>query len=229
MKRTALALVALLATSVSLSAQIPQWMPGADDPELEVAPLPPKVEPLPSDLLYVQMLLMTPADIKEPVPDEEQWPSIRAAFLKVSMDWQILDERECRYYMAKRDDFQGDLTILRNRYQEFKDLPKVEEAGWLPPCDISAKLIAFNRAYKSHLETRLIWESDRADIIRVVIDETEQCYQVWDAIRGARSEWAYVTQRRLSLARAKKLMGEAAYNRFELPEYVPIWRFTPLN
>jgi hypothetical protein len=74
-----------------------------------------------------------------------------------------------------------------------------------------------------------VWESDRADIITQAINETQQLYHVWDAVRDARCEFYYVTVRRQALLKLRGLIGENDYYEAKLPPYVPIWRFTEIK
>lgn len=179
----------------------------------------------PSDLVLAAMLLSAPVGTIEQAPTQDRWPILQSALHKTAIEWEILDSRETRYVLAKLDDFQEDLDFLRKRRVDFENLPKVAESERLPTRQLINDYIRFNRAYRKNLETRLLWEPDRADIIGDAIQETERLYKIWDAMRDAKCEFHYVTVRRLALRKLEDMMGSDAYTSGDLPPYVPEWRF----
>ena len=72
----------------------------------------------PSDLLFAAMLLSAPMGTPEAAPTPERWPAVRDALHQTAVDWEILDSRERRYVLTKREDFQDDLDFLRKRRAE---------------------------------------------------------------------------------------------------------------
>jgi hypothetical protein len=179
----------------------------------------------PSDLFLASVLLAAPVGTPEQVPHADQWPVMRAALHQAAIDLEILDPRETRYVLAKVEDFQEDLDFLRKRRADLADAPRLAECERLPDRRAVSEYIRFNRAYRKHLDTRLVWEADRADLIGEAIRETDRLYQTWDAIRDARCDFQYVTVRRLALKRLRDRIGESAYESGEMPPYVPEWRF----
>jgi hypothetical protein len=179
----------------------------------------------PSDLLFAAMLLSAPMGTPEQVPHADRWPAVQAALIQTAKDWEILDERETRYVLAQPEDFQADLDFLRKRRADLADAPLLIDAARLPERRLMDDYIQFNRAYRKHLEIRLVWESDRAAIISEAVRETERLYRLWDAMREARSDYGYVTFRRMALKRLKDGVGGEAYMAGTLPPYVPDWRF----
>ena len=179
----------------------------------------------PYDLVLAATLLTAPPGTPEPVPDADRWPAVQAALHQTAVEWEILDSRETRYVMSRVEDFEADLNLLRRRYAELADAPKLSDAARFPDRRAVNDLIRFNRAYRKHLETRQVWEADRADAIRAAVLETDRLYRVWDAVRDARCEFYYVTVRRQALKKLKEMIGDDAYSLGELPPYVPEWRF----
>src|SRR5215470_7138874 len=116
-----------------------------------------------SDLILAAALLSAPVGTPEQTPSEANWPSVRDAIHKLAIEWEIMDERESRYVLATRDDFQDDLNLLRKRYVELADAPKLIECRRLPDRNAVNEYIKFNRAYRKHLEEMALWELDRAD------------------------------------------------------------------
>jgi hypothetical protein len=175
------------------------------------------------------MLLTSPAGTPEQVPPPDRWQVVQAAIHQTAIDWEILDSRETRYVLAKPEDFQDDLDFLRRRRIDFEDAPKVGESDRLPNRQAVNDNIRFNRAYRKNLDTRLLWEPDRANVIGDAIRETEKLYKIWDAMRDAKCEHHYITVRRLALKKLKEMVGPEIYLTGESPPYVPDWRFTAVR
>jgi hypothetical protein len=182
-----------------------------------------------NDLVLAALLLTTPAGTPESCPPAEQFPALRDSILKVAIEWEILDPRETRYMLTKPEDFCCDLNVLRRRYHELKDAPKVGEAYRFPDRKHVNELVRFNRAYRKHLETRQQFEFDRTGLFMEAIQETDQLYQVWDAVRDSRCDFYYIMVRRQALQRLKEMLGNEAYQMAELPPHVPVWRFNDLD
>ncbi|MBX9580413.1 MAG: hypothetical protein K2X87_08905 [Gemmataceae bacterium] len=181
----------------------------------------------PCDLILAAALITAPPGCPEPTPAADRWPAVRAALVKTALDWELLDERETRYVLARAEDFDGDLNLLRRRHADLADAPRLADAGRFPGAETVNEAIRFNRAYRKNLEVRQLWEADRSDAIRVVVAETDRLYKAWDAVRDARCEFYYATVRRAALKRLKEMVGEDAFAAGELPPYVPEWRFQP--
>ena len=179
-----------------------------------------------SDLVLAALLISAPPGTPETPPSAERWSVVQAALHKTAIEWEILDERETRYVLARLDDFEPDLNLLRRRYVDLADAPKVADAARFPDRQAVNEFIRFNRAYRKTLETRQVWEADRADAIRIVVLETDRLYRVWDSVRDARCDFYYVTVRRQALKKLQEMLGQDAYTAGDLPPYVPEWRFT---
>lgn len=177
------------------------------------------------ELLVAAMLLTIPPGNPCAPPDAADWPKLKEAVVRVALEWEILDSREAKYYFMRPEDFCGDVNMLRRRYRELEGAPKLAEAQRLPAEAVAAELVRFNRAYHKHIEARCRHETDRAVALQVVLDETKQLYQIWDAVRDSRRDCFYVTARRQSLRKLRDLVGDEAYRRGELPPAVPTWRF----
>jgi len=170
-------------------------------------------------------LLTTPPEVPDPPPDVQDWPAVQAAIQSLAVKWEILDPREVRYVMARREDWENDIALLRRRYQELKDAPKLCDAQRFPDRNTVNDLLAFNRAYRRHVDARQALEQDRGPRLRAALKETDYLYQVWDSVRDARCEYYYITVRRQALRRLREMIGPEAYDSATLPPYVPLWRF----
>lgn len=177
------------------------------------------------DLIVAAALLSAPPGVPEEPPTPERWPAVQEALHKTAIRLEILDERETRYVLARIEDFESDLELLRRRHEELRDAPLLADSDRLPAREAVNQLIQFNRTYRTYLEGRQVWEADRADVIGVALSETDRLYRVWDSVRDARCEFYYVTVRRQALKRLRDTLGETAYGATELPPHVPAWRF----
>lgn len=178
-----------------------------------------------NELFLAFMLLTTPPGLQEAPPSEENWPALREALQKTAIDLEILDKRESAYLFAKRPEFSDDLNILRRRYVEFLDAPRVSESYRLPERNLVNDLIQFNRGYRKHLTDKQTLERDRAEQYDVAVMETDRLYKVWDCVRDARCDFYYVTVRRAALKKLRAAIGEEAFVMGYLPPNVPIWRY----
>lgn len=175
--------------------------------------------------LLAATLLTTPPDVPEPAPAADDWPVVQEALQKLAVEWEILDPRETRYVLARPEDFENDLNLLRRRFQDLKAAPKLSDCQRFPDRGTVSELLAFNRSYRRHLDARQPLEQDRGDGLRAALQETDWLYQVWDAVRDARCEYYYVTVRRQALKRLQTMLGTDAYAAGQLPPFVPLWRF----
>jgi len=175
--------------------------------------------------LVAATLLTTPPDVPEPAPAADDWPAVQESLQKLAVEWEILDPRETRYVLARPEDFENDLNLLRRRYQNLKSAPKLNDCTRFPDRGTVNELLAFNRTYRRHLDARQPLEQDRCDGLRAALQETDWLYQVWDAVRDARCEYYYVTVRRQALKRLQTMLGQDAYAAGQLPPFVPLWRF----
>lgn len=178
-----------------------------------------------ADLFLAFMLLSTPPGLVESPPTEERWPAMRGAIQKVAIDLEILDKRESAYLFAKRAEYSEDLNILRRRYVEYADAPKLGDSERLPDRTVVNDLIQFNRSYRKHLTEKQTLERDRCERYDIALSETDRLYKIWDAVRDARCDFYYVTVRRAALRKLKTAIGEEAFLQAQLPPNVPTWRY----
>ncbi len=178
----------------------------------------------------VAIALLTGApNTPEPLAHTETFVSLHSALQTVAMEWEILDPREVRYVLARPEDFEADLNLLRRRYADLADAPPLSDCERLPDRATINDLLAFNRSYRQHMDAcqpvrmAYSWE------FRTAIQETDQLYQVWDTARDARCEYYYVTVRRQALKKLRELIGNEAYNTCQMPPYVPLWRFQSVD
>jgi hypothetical protein len=182
-----------------------------------------------SDLILAAALLSAPAGTPEPTPPESSWTATRDAIHRVAIDWEVMDERESRYVMATRDDFQADLDLLRKRREELADAPRLADCRRLPPREVVNDFLRFNRAFRKTLEERAQWELDRASLFHSVMQETDRLYRQWDAVRDAQCDFYYVTVRRAALKKLRDAIGGDAFATGHMPPYVPDWRFAAVR
>lgn len=146
-------------------------------------------------------------------------------FQFVAIALEVMDVRECRYLLAKPEDWANDVACIRRRWQELYDAPLLEDVGRWPAREVANELLLFNREYKrQYLEVLLVLYPMDSQIERA-LDETEQLYLIWDSLRDARCEYYYTHIRRQALKRMRDKLGHELYQAGEMPPAVPVWRF----
>ncbi len=155
--------------------------------------------------------------------------SLRTALQQLAVAWEILDPREVRYVLARAEDFPGDLKLLRRRYRNLHGAPALSECQRFPDRSMVNELLTFNRTYRNFLTARQPVDLVHGEELRAALNETDQLYQIWDAVRDARCSYYYVTVRRQALKQLRELIGMEAFYRGQLPPHVPIWRFPEID
>jgi hypothetical protein len=181
------------------------------------------------EFLLAAAILVQPPDTPETAPPPELLPVVRLAMQTLAVEWEILDPREVRYVLARPEDFTSDINLLRRRHAELGDAPPAQDCCRFPERTTVNEYLAFNRAYRQQIDVRQPGEPARWWELRTALQETDYLYQIWDTVRDARCEYYYVTVRRQALKRLREMLGEEAYYSGQLPPYVPLWRFAPIN
>jgi len=174
-------------------------------------------------------LLTAPPDTLDPRDAARLHQVLGPALQGLAVDCEILDPRENRYVLAQPQDFAADLKLLNGRYRELLAAPRLEECARLPERALVNEMMAFNRAYRNDLVTRLALDTIHEDELRAALTETDHLYRIWDAIRDARCDYYYITVRRQALLQLREMIGAEAYYSGNLPPHVPVWRFPVLD
>ena len=175
--------------------------------------------------LLAMVLLSNPPGAADPPGLEAHHGVLQKPLQQLAVQMEILDSREFGYILARPEDFATDLHILRHRFHELANAPNVDDAARFPERAIANDLLAFNRAYRQHIDVRQPIELVHWWELRTALQETEHLYQVWDKVREARCDYYHVTVRRQALKSLRELVGDEAYYTAELPPAVPVWRF----
>ncbi len=165
---------------------------------------------------------MKPAESSD---DLDALITVRPAVRELALDWEILDTREVRYVLTRGEDFASDLKLLRRRYADLCDAPPLYDCMRFPDRSLVNDMLAFNRAYRQHLDNRQSMELANAWQLHEMLLEADRLYQVWDLVRDTRCDYYYVTVRRQALKKLKEMIGDQAYYSGTLPPHVPVWRF----
>lgn len=181
------------------------------------------------DFVLALALLTAPPDTVDTTLSAEACDRLRPVLQTLAVQMEILDSREVRYILARQEDFQSDLNLLRRRYRDLADAPPVTDSLRFPEREAINEMLSFNRAYRQYIDTRQTVELSHWWEHQATLQETEQLYQVWDTVRDARCEYYYVTVRRQALKRLREQLGEQHYYSGQLPPYVPVWRFHAMN
>jgi hypothetical protein len=182
-----------------------------------------------SECVMAMVLLVAPPGSPAPEITTEEFPALQAALHQCGVEWEILDPRETKYVLTRHEDFQSDLDLLRKRYQDLKDVPKIADAQRFPERAVVNEMLSFNRQFRKHLESTSLIESHRANYFGMAMRETDRLYQIWDSVRDARCDFYYVTVRRQAMKKLKCLVGGESYFAGDLPPYIPTWRFQEMD
>jgi hypothetical protein len=184
---------------------------------------------LPLDYLLAVALLTSGPEVGDvPVPGDGL-AAVRPTLQSLAVNWEVLDPREMRYVLTRQEDFSSDVKLLRRRYRELADAPPLQDCMRFPDRALINELLAFNRAYRQHLDNRQALEQAFWWELREAVQETERLYEVWDTVRDARCDYYYITVRRQALKKLRATVGENAYWSGRLPPHVPIWRFARID
>ena len=173
------------------------------------------------DLVYAAFLLTSPVDAPAPTPDAQHWEAVKAGVHCLAITWEILDARETSYILTRPDEFAADIATLRGRYHEFRDAPRLVEAGRLPDRETANMLIRLNRDQRQLLDNRRQLERDREHALSAAISDLDVRYCFWDAVRDAQCQYIYVTSRRKAMAQVRDAVGVTAWNQGEWPGVIP--------
>jgi hypothetical protein len=139
------------------------------------------------------------------------------------MKLEILDRLET-HILSQPAEVATDLKVLLDRYHELVAAPPLRECQRLPERAVVEDMLAFNRIFQKDLKARLELDRVHAVDLQAALEETEQLYQVWDAVREARCEYYHVTSRRRALQQLRNLIGMDAFYSGQLPPHLPLWR-----
>ncbi len=175
--------------------------------------------------LLIAVALLTNHDPLAGVPDPAALyrglaPSVR----QVAIYWQILDRRETQDILSDSCHFAEDLDLLQKRLADLRGAPAAYEGDRLPDREQVSNYLTINRTYHQELTERLRLDQAHSEEIRAALQETDQLYHIWDAVRDARCKYYYVTVRRQALRELRSLVGDAAFYSGQLPPPLPIWR-----
>lgn len=152
-------------------------------------------------------------------------PIIMASLQAVAVRLEVMDPRELRYVLARLEDFQSDVKLLRRRFHDLRGAPLLIDSERFPNRDIVSQWLAQNRVYQSHLLVKqdiykdFYWEYNN------VINDNDWLYKVWDTVRDCRCEYYYVTVRRQALRKLIELVGPECYYSGVLPPPVPLYAY----
>jgi hypothetical protein len=142
-----------------------------------------------------------------------------------AVDWQLLDPKETARMLTNPADFTQDLQVLQRRYHELLTAPWLQELQRFPDRKLVDQQIGFNRAYHKELTEQIELDRVRKDELREALEETDQLFRIWDALRDAQTDHYMITYRRQALAQLRELMGLEAFVGGQMPPALPIWRF----
>lgn len=160
--------------------------------------------------VYIAALLTLPLPIPETPP-----PGCYDALKEVANLIELTDARD------HWGEWPYEVDWCRRWLQLLEDCPPISLAESLPPADLCAERLAFNRRLQAHWQYHAsgTWQ---ADAIRVVLDDLQWREVCWGCAAQARSGDA-IRCRRLALRRLLEMTDGAG-----LPAHVDLGAFRPL-
>lgn len=145
--------------------------------------------------------------------ETELWAeAIRPQLTAVAIGAEVVDAKEGSVGLA----------VIRDRFRQYGSMPTLADCNRFPPRALLNEWLAENRKYRQELLTRLAIDRVHEHELRGAIEECDTLYAMHDALRDASCEYYYVTVRRESLDRVRRLIGERAYYAGALPPPIPI-------
>src|SRR5215471_20374273 len=109
---------------------------------------------LPLDYVLAAALLTAPPDAADPAGAAETYAVACRMLQHVALDWDILDPREVRYVLTRKEDYKSDMALLRRRHYDLADAPPLHDCMRFPPRPVVTQMLSFNRTYRENLEKR---------------------------------------------------------------------------
>ena len=183
----------------------------------------------PLDYLLAAALLAAPPDTVDPPAALDAYLALAPTLQELALAWEILDPRETRFVLTRREELKADFELLRRRRHELADAPPLHDCMRFPPRPLVSELLDFNRQYREHLEQRRTVDTARAWEHQEALAEAERLYNIWDSIRDSRCDYYYITVRRQALKKVREAIGVEAFYNGHYPPHVPVWRFRPID
>lgn len=183
----------------------------------------------PLDYLVAAALLASPPGCEDLPASADIYLHLAPTIQHLAISWEILDLRESRYLLIRKDDFRSDMNLLRQRFHELLDAPPLPDCMRFPPRQVVSELLGFNRSYREHLEKCRVAGATPDRNFDEVLAEVDRLYHLWDAVRDSRCEYYYITVRRQALKKVRDTIGEAAFYNGIFPPHVPLWHFRRID
>lgn len=168
-----------------------------------------------------------------PDPNHESrsdlFATTRLPLTMLCLEMELMDPKEVLYMLVRPEDFANDLNVLRERRIELEDAPSARDAYRFPDRHTINEFLCFNRAYRNYLERQQARGPYDYWRVRAVIQETDRLYQIWDYARDAACDYYHISVRRRGLKDLRDLIGYDAYYKGQMPPYVPLEYFRPIQ
>lgn len=124
----------------------------------------------------------------------------------------------------------NDLVIIKQKYLELLDAPRIEEGGVFPyNKEQVSDYLAFNYKFQTYINDYSCLNLDRARKCEIIKRETEYLYTVWNCLDTYYWDYASIYAKRVALKKLKQEIGEEAFKKGEMPPNVPYWRFNQIG
>lgn len=154
---------------------------------------------------------------------------IMRALREVSVEKEILDETETRYFFVKKSEFESDLRVICARYADLKDVPSLTTTSIIPDYKELTRCVNFNVEFAEKVRAIRRLELDMTDICDVILRENSELYKIYDYMRDAKSTNYNVPCRKYAIKKLIDAIGEENYRDGIFPPNIPTWRFREIK
>ena len=157
-------------------------------------------------------------------PDEwSQDPLFRLQVIQMAVAEEIIDPLWAKNWFNYPSAYSSDLLLLRTRWRESRDWPRLHEVKRYPPHLICQDQERFASQLKGWMIQRSLLEAQHESPQVLAFLEEMRIYQmVWDQAEQATNPSRGILERRRALGRLREMLGEELYWAGYLPPPVPI-------
>lgn len=171
----------------------------------------------------VYAFLVSPVPVSLPMPSD--WPSVKRAFVEMSIRLDVMDVAESRYMFSKPDELSLDANIMRTRFANLAGSPPAGDVLRFPSESECEAALAFNRAVGAYYLSAMMIDTLNAEEYIAAIDDLRKRYAAWDCLLDARRDYQTTYFRRVSLRSLRERIGEELWLSGGMPLPVDVSRF----
>lgn len=144
---------------------------------------------------------------------------------KLAIVCELMDKREYNEIFFRLEDFVQDARCIRERKEKLRNAPAASDSYLFPDRDLISKCMEANFYYQQFLKSNRYLNSSTAVQYSKALVQCQTLRTLYDSVRDAKTDYMYITIRRLALAKIRQTIGDEAYYTGTLPPALPTWFF----